>query len=244
MVIVLETDILIQWKQRHLEKHLKTHDDRNVGFIYDGIVDIDEWSKTTKKRACFFLKEAYMKDVREETDLCEWLCNGNVIKLWHTVADWVYAVQNVTTNFIPAYTDIDSYELARIKSSAVVNIKKSNGTPVSNDADLMKYVTDDADLIQKQLYEIAPEIIVCGNTTYFLELVFGAKTDEKGLIVENANYNGFEIDHKELNRKGFYWAGDTLIIDFCHPANRFDRMGKYYAFAALYQQALKEKGCS
>lgn len=222
VVITLKTDLQHQWRNKHIEKGYGK-------FIYDGIVDLEEWAKSSKK-VCFFLKEAYLKSDSEYGDLCEWLKDGNVKRMWHTVSDWVFALNKIEVSLIPSYNEIDDNESERIKTISVVNIKKSEGYSNSKNDNLISFVEEDARFIKQQIEDIAPKIIVCGNTTYFFQIAVGNE------------FKGFEINYDQLNLKGFFWAGDTLIIDFCHPANRFDRMGKYYAFAALYQQALKEKG--
>ncbi|MBQ8027208.1 MAG: hypothetical protein IJ261_03725 [Clostridia bacterium] len=229
----MKSKTLDKWFERHREKGYKK-------FIYDGIVNEDEWEKSDVK-VCFFLKEAYLLGSEESADLCRWLDQGLNKRMWHTVADWIFALESVTDSSIPSFDFIpksDSEETARIKSCAIINIKKSDGKPNSEKNDLLDFLKEDSDLIREQFEEIKPEIIVCGNTAYFFQIAFGAEVNSKGSLISNAKYNGVEIDRNELGRKGFVSAGDKLIIDFCHPANRFDRMGKYYAFSTLYQQAL------
>lgn len=231
------TDLQKKWHKYHKSKGLSK-------FIYDGIVNEDLWAASNKK-IMFLLKEAYLKNNETEANLCKWFNEGPIWKMWWTVSDWVYALQNVTSEWIPAYYDFsyNNHDEAteRIRSSAVVNLKKSEGESNTDFNNLMKFVDNDKDYIKAQILEINPEIIVCGNTHYCLEVVFDAERDNKGTIIKPANYKGFTFAHDDLENKGFAWAGDTLIINFCHPANRFDRMGKYYALSALYQQALKEK---
>lgn len=231
------TAVQHEWKERHQNKGLNK-------FIYDGIVNENLWEKA-EKRITLFLKEAYLKEDVSEGNLCRSLNKWTVWKMWRTVSDWIYALQNVTVKSIPAYhsfnfNDNDTSS-ERVRSISVVNIKKSEGKSSSDHDDLMNFVKVDSDLIQRQISEINPEIIVCGNTGYYFEIVYGAELDKKDNIISNAKYNGIEINHKDFNEKGYIWAGDTLIINYCHPANHFHRQGKYYAFAALYQQALIEK---
>lgn len=227
----MDTNLLNEWKTKHLDKGY-------TGFIADGIVNKDKWDKSSAK-ICFLLKEAYT--TQDSVDLCRWLDDNHHPRLWHTVSDWVYALQNVTETDIPPFTEIDSNETERLRTIAIVNIKKSNGTANSDFSELLKFAQDDFEFIKKQIQEISPNIIVCGNTEYFFQIVYGAKTNEKEEIIGNCTYRGTEIDHRIMHEKGFIWANDTLIMNVCHPANRFSRMGKYYAFAALYQQALREK---
>ena len=231
------TELQKQWQKEHQEKGLGK-------FIFDGIVNENLWAVSDKK-ILFLLKEAYLKGKETEGNLCKWFNEGPIWKIWWVVSDWIYALQNVTLENIPAYYDFnynDSEESTkRVRSSAVVNLKKSEGKSNTDFDNLMKFVENDKEYIKAQILEINPDIIVCGNTHYCLEVVFDARRDEKGSIESNAIYNGYPFNHSELENKGFVWVGNTLIINFCHPSNRFDRQRKYYALAALYQQALKEK---
>lgn len=231
-----QTQTQEEWKTRHQNKGLNK-------FIYDGIVNEDLWAASNKK-IMFLLKEAYLKNNETEGNLCKWFNEGPIWKMWKVVSDWIFAMQNVTVDNIPAYHSFDYNDsdasTERVRSISVVNIKKSEGQTSSDYNDLMNFAENDSDMIQRQIAEISPKIIVCGNTGYYFEIVYGAEF-EKNKIKSNAVYNGYEIDHNEFDNKKFVWAGDTLIIDFCHPANHFHRQGKYYALAALYQQALKEK---
>ena len=222
--------VLKIWHQRHKEKGYKK-------FVYDGIVDLSLWKNSPQ--VCFFLKEAHLKEDLESENLCNMLKDYDIWRMWKVVADWIYGICNTTISYIPAFTKIrndnEDNPNKRVRSSAIINIKKSNGMPSSEHNDLMRYVGEDSDLIKEQFNEIDPQIIVCGNTAYYFELIFGYNPKQRNSF---ATYNGQKILHKDFLEKGYVWAGNTLIIDFCHPANRFDRKGKYYALCALYQQAL------
>lgn len=224
---------MIKWHESHKSRGLSR-------FIYDGIVNEELWAMSPK--ICFFLKEAYLKDDKEYASLNEWFKDYDVWRMWWVVSDWIYGIENTTVTSIPAFdaAELDKVETAnkRIRSSAVINTKKSNGNTTSNHEDLMEYVDKDRTFIINQFKEVSPEIIVCGNTGYYFEIIFGYDPQKEDT---HAKYNGVEINHNDFNEKGYVWAENVLIIDFCHPANRFMRMGKYYAFCALYQQALKEK---
>lgn len=227
------TENLKEWHNHHLSKGLEK-------FVYDGIVNETLW-KTTKPKICFFLKEAYLKEDEKSANLCEWLSKNDIWRMWWVVSDWIYAIEKTTPQSIPVFDikELDNTENAnqRVRSSAIINIKKSNGKSNSNYDDLLSFAKNDSNFIRKQFNDINPDVIVCGNTRLFFEMVFGYVPKEHTL----AEYRGFSINHDELSKKGYFWAGETLIIDFCHPSNRFMRMGKYYALCALYQAACIEK---
>lgn len=223
------------WSRHHEAKGYKN-------FIYDGIVNATLWA-ASKKKVCFFLKEAYLKNdsIVADNNLCNWLNTNDVWRMWWVVSDWIYAIEHTTASSIPRFSteNLDIVEKAnhRVRSSAIINIKKSDGAPSSTHDDLLLFAHEDQHFIKKQLLSIDPKIIVCGNTRFYFETIFGYDNFEK----RSAEYNGYTINHDEFCEKGYYWAGETLIIDFCHPANYFMRKGKYYALCALYQQACIEK---
>ena len=227
-------ELLNKWRDSHLKRGY-------TKFIYDGIVNKESWDAADKK-ICFFLKEAYLKDDVETADLCDWLNKYDLWRMWWVVSDWIYGIENTTSISISAFDEKLLNEKTpankRVRSAAIINIKKSNGNTNSEHEDLETFANNDKELIKQQFSEIDPQIIVCGNTGYYFETVFGYDPETANSCAE---YNGTKINHEIFNQKGYAWAGNTLIIDFCHPSNRFMRMGKYYAFCALYQQALIEK---
>ena len=226
--------LLDQWREHHLKQGYQK-------FIYDGIINQDLW-RSAEHKICLFLKEAYLKDDAPTADLCNWLNKYDLWRMWWVVSDWIYGIENTTATSISAYNEklLNEKKSAnnRIRSAAIINIKKSNGKSGSEHEDLQTFAQNDKEFIKKQFKEINPKIIICGNTRYYFEIVFGYDPENGNSCAE---YNGITISHENFNKKGYIWAGDALIIDFCHPSNRFMRMGKYYAFCALYQQALIEK---
>lgn len=227
--------ILEELKEKHSKLGLQK-------FIYDGIVNEELWNKGSNKKICFFLKEAYLKNGDESANLCQWLNEYDMWRMWWVVSDWIYGINNTTNTIIPAFDEemLDKTALAneRVRSSAIINVKKSNGKANSEYSELEQFAKNDREFIKRQFEEIKPEIIVCGNTVDLFEIVYGYDSDIKDSYAE---YNEFKIDHDDFNKKGYVLAGDTIILNYCHPANRFMRMGKYYALCALYQQALIEK---
>ena len=165
---MIGSNFLDDWRQHHLKKGY-------TKFIYDGIVNETLW-KNAKPKICFFLKEAYLKENTETADLCKWFNENDLWRMWWVVSDWIYGIENTTTTAIPAFDEekLDKTELAnkRIRSTAVINIKKSNGETNSKHEDLLAFAKDDREFIKKQFEQINPEIIVCGNTGYYFEIIF------------------------------------------------------------------------
>ena len=126
-----------------------------------------------------------------------------------------------------------------LQNISVVNVKKSDGEPHSKWENLVKYAKDDADLLRREIDLISPDVIVCGNNSSLLRIVYGASVDEKG----NVCHDG-AIDEKSywfMHDNGYLWFDDKLIIDFYHPANQFPKMMNFYTLCCIYQKALKKK---
>lgn len=229
-----------EWQERHFKKG-------NDFFNQDGIVNYNVWEQQTTKRICFFLKEAHQRDYHIWS-LTEWLCNENggagaVQKMWHTVAEFTYGLLNTTANSIPPYADAkalsESEKSALLQKIAIVNVKKSEGKSNSKWADLIDYAKNDADLIRRELDIIDPDIIVCGNNSSLLRIVYGAEVDSKNKVLHNGRID--ENLYNFMDENGYVWLEDKLIIDFWHPANQFPKIMNFYTLCCIYQKALEEK---
>lgn len=209
-------------------------------FIEDGIVNEDIWFRQDKsKRICFFLKEAYLLE-EDKSDNLKWnlakaLNDGFLKRMWHSVADWTYGIQNTTENCIPAYITLSNEaKIAELHKISVVNCKKSSGKSKTDWNEIERIVSEEAiaDFIRNELKIIDPGIIVCGNNAILLYKYIFKETDG-GL-----NQDEFR---KMLDSKHFCRWNDILIIDFYHPANQYPKFMNYYSLCAVYQQALMER---
>jgi hypothetical protein len=99
-------------------------------------------------------------------------------------------------------------------ASAVVNVKKSNGTSRSEEKDIARYVRADAGFLARQIEIIDPDVIVSGNVWY--EALFPGAIRVHDLVL--------------------VWK-DRWIIDFWHPANQFPDLLNYHAFASVVRSA-------
>ena len=228
-----------EWQNRHFRIG-------NKYFVRDGTINQRIWD-SQNIRICFFLKEAYQKDA-PIWDLTKWLCNENggdgaVVKMWRTVAEFTYGLLNTNESNIPSYSQAKSLTQSDrsklLQNISVVNVKKSNGESHSEWSDLVKYAKADADLLCREIDLISPNIIVCGNNSSLLRIIYGASVDEKG----NVYHDGI-IDEKSycfMNDNGYFWFDNKLIIDFYHPANQFPKIMNFYTLCCIYQKALKEK---
>jgi len=204
-------DLLLQeWAKRHLEKGYH-------GFKKDGIIDPNRWENTTPK-VLFVLKESYdgPKDLRKEileTGCAKW-------KIWWTVAYWCYAchyvAQSGTLPQFPAANPAACNEASDLfLSSAIINIKKSNGQHPSSNDDLEHYVNEDADLIRQQIEIINPNILISGNVWWAQKLWPDAR-------------QVYDL---------VWRTGDRLLVNFWHPAHRLDNELFYYTLGCVLMNA-------
>lgn len=226
--LVQEIDLLMEeWATRHRDKGW-------ANFISDGVVNAEAYEKSGLK-ICFFLKEAYTKE--EDWSLTEWLNTGAITKMWGRVAEWTYGIRNVTITDIPTKPQLTREQKAElIKSIAVVNVKKSNGNIQSDYADLLQYAVEDCNYLKREMDMLKPDVIVCGNNSSLLRLLYGAEVTDKNKV----SMDGI-IDAEYMRKNGYAFLGNQIIIDYYHPANQYPSMLNYYTVCSLYQQALKRK---
>lgn len=222
--------LMEEWKASHKNKGL-------VSFISDGAVNVEAYVGS-KLKICYFLKEAYSKDNDEDWDLAGWLDSGAMTRMWSNVAEWTYGILSTTTTNIAHKPQLTNQEkTALLRSVSVVNVKKSNGKVQSDYDDLLSYASEDKEFLKRELEILNPDVIVCGNISSLLRLLYGATVQSKnGVSAEGL------IDAEYLSKNGYAFAGKQIIIDYYHPANHYPSMLNYYTICSLYQQALKMKG--
>ncbi len=216
-------EIYIKESEQLLKKWKETPSHKKNVFISDGIIDLEKWG--SHKKILLILKEAYGSD--EDWSLTETIKNewkGPKYKVWWTVSYWLYLLNKTTKDFVPLFPkDNEIKECVEfLLSSAILNIKKSNGKSSSENDDLKKYVTSDKDFILKQIELINPDIILCGNTGQFLFPEI------------------FSECNKIENTQWFYRWKERMIIDYWHPANQYPDELCYYALGQLYQRILEK----
>lgn len=218
-------------KTRYEKEHKSVWDayrakyqERNSYLFEDGIVDLDNY-----RGVLFLLKEAYSKKQK----LGKWNLVANLgeqgpWKMWHRVSEWVYGIEHTTVNRIaPFHSFSNEEERLALSHLAVVNVKKINGSSVSNDEDLGKYVEDNRELLRREIESVQPQIIVCGNTFSYLQMIFDIKIERK---CDNWYY--------WLSLEGL---SDVLALDYYHPAVQYPALLTYYGITNIYQQALINK---
>lgn len=220
--------LMVQWNAAHKERGMKC-------FISDGAVNAAAY-EAAAPRICFFLKEAYSKDSDSDWSLTEWLSGGAMTRMWGTVAEWAYGLSHTTALCIPKKPQLSHEEkTALLRSIAVVNVKKSGGVSSSDYANLLEHAAKDQSFLRRELDILQPEVIVCGNNSSLLRLLYGASLSN-GKVSQDG-----DIPYHFMHRNGYAIVEGKIILDFYHPANQYPAIMNYYTICSLYQQALKEK---
>lgn len=186
---------------------------RGKAFARDGIIDLHRW-RLAKPKVLFLLKEAY-HDSSQEWDYREYLNEWSAKDkpTLRNAAYWCYAIYHVAHGNLPALpSDQGEYSKAIecLRSGAIVNVKKSAGQRNSSDKNIAWYAARDKRIILKQIDQINPDIVVCGNTWQFIE-----KWWPRNVKVS----------------AGVYRVARRIFVDFCHPSDRGSDELKYYALA-------------
>ena len=208
-------ELLSNWQARHTDGT----------FISDGPIDPSRWSDA-KPRVLFLAKEAYgYKGPGQTWDLPEVVREEKKPgKFWWTLGYWAYGIQHqLRTGGIPSspWTG-GQHGIEEVKESvlqsAILNLKKSDGLPGSNDDDLRQYVRNDGDLLRRQVECLSPDVMVCCYTWHLVK-------DQVWADAESISERVFRVD-------------DILVLDFWHPANRYPDVLCYFAALGLLQRAL------
>ncbi|HFQ5215898.1 TPA: hypothetical protein ACGUW3_004509, partial [Vibrio vulnificus] len=210
--------IFDEWKNREIHK--------GKFFITDGVIDIDRWEQSSFK-ILFILKEAYSgtPDSEGEWDLASYLNQGLHAlrgKMWKTVSQWCLGIQKLVISgevciFDESYKGNMEFDDA-LRGCAVINLKKSSGYSSSNNADLRQYVESDWDLIEAQIDELKPDLIVCGSTWPLIKS---------------------KIPHEKCG-EWLYKSDRHYFVDFWHPANQYPNKLNYYSLLTALKLSIQE----
>jgi len=226
---------VLTYNDEHSEHQLVIDHNQN-GFIADGLICPEEWSRR-KPKILFVLKEAYC-DRATEYNLCDELCNdGPWGSVWNRCAEWSYGItESSAASPIPAYANLNR-ELANkyLRRVAVLNLKKSDGLSSSSLSEIEKYAEYDRAEIKREIEIINPDIIICGYVFSILQ----------NCVYEKSLMGSGEFADK-WNNNWYYWTTamtgrPTLVIDFYHSANHFPAVLNYYALTGIYYQAIRDQ---
>ncbi len=188
-------------------------------FIRDGIIDRERWDKAGP-RVLLLLKEAY--GTLEATAAQSWDLrlvlreNAPAWQTWLPSAYWCHAIHQLWSGRLPPFPEGRDGVSESLRSSAIVNIKKSGGRSRSDHAEIERIAREDGPLIRKQIDLIDPQIVVCGYTWGHVRHLWGSPPVFYDML---------------------YRADNRVFVDFWHPSNRYPKQLSYYALAALLQNS-------
>ncbi len=166
-------------------------------FSDDGVLVDEIWNLTSPK-ILFLLKEPNSNfiNIRGKGYLPQ---TGNSHLFWRNINIWQYIIAEYWNKRTPSFDEIYKIKENEVNSIAYVNLKKCNdNNSTSVPLEIGEYVEQDKLFLQKQIELIDPEIIVCGRTMNYFNVLF----------------NSIKIT------KNIFRYKNTLVIDFYHPACR------------------------
>ena len=191
------------------EKHLQ---DRGLDqYTLDGAINPEKWA-ASKVKVLFLLKENYGYQecgIVRISDLAHgWLDDGipTYLKSVPLAASIEIALQRnrpLSQDEINSVANNSELLHATLDKMAVVNIKKHSGNSKSNDAEIRDESRMNASLLNAQISELAPTIIVAGGTVCWHSLVF-----DIGLFDSVQECQKFEA----------VICGNTVLCHSNHPA--------------------------
>ena len=200
--------------QMQVEEDIKNfYNKANIEPIFDGILDVEGYSKS-KLKIMWILKEPY-DDFDEHGNPVGggWKFSDLLIKdpsefirpqpTWNMIAFSSYAILN-NMSFKEIDADVSWDDLQEVlRSIAVINISKLPGLPTSIDGHIFDFLVQNRDLIFKQIVGYEPDIVIGGNTLMHFE---------KLGYFEGFN---FDIDHTQN-----FYNDKQFFIDAYHPSRR------------------------
>jgi hypothetical protein len=198
------------------------HKGEIYNFVNDGILDYEAWFNQDLPRIMFLMKETTRNSGWTEIsgNPIDTLKYGDSrlqkpLPIWQNVMRWKYAIKEAAAgklakNF-PALANLpEALNNWHMNDIAWVNIKKSAGETISNQADLRKHAINDRDFLREQIDLIKPSVILCGYTFFCYEEIY-----------ETDAYNKKRKDDScSLIGDGIILHKDRIIFDFYHPRIR------------------------
>lgn len=189
-----------------------SYESGDIDFIYDGATDPQKWLESPWRIMCL-LKEAHgggrwnhADAIRKDHGLLK--TGGTANQAVHNrMVEWLSVIEsNLDDNCFDVEADRNQgHPRGRdtMLRSAWVNIKKADGLPYSNAADLHAVAMRDADFLKRQIDLLKPRVILCGAT-------FGIVRDILFPDSEPIKWTQFSY----LSHTGI------VLIDYVHPARK------------------------
>lgn len=186
----------------------------NQIFIQDGIISSEKW-KSSEFKILFLLKEAYTNDGKDFS-LIDWLNHNdlNRHRMWKNLSIWAFLIQSTLKgNHIQNLPlNLTSEMDDALKSSAIINLKKSNGKSKTDPLDLEEYSKKDKEYLKYQISSINPDIVFCGYTFGYIK--------------------NWLLDIEPIGDR-VYSSSNVIWIDFWHPANQFPKILNFHALKSI-----------
>jgi hypothetical protein len=189
-------------------------------FIKDGIVNKSLYN-SSREKILFIAKEHNLhSDYNKETyaaDYRTWWEDHVHLGFSVRISEWAHGIEN---GFITPYETITkSQREIALKSIAFINVKKTAGKASANSKTISGYIGRSQSLLQHQISEIAPTLIVCCfRYDNYPEQLFD--------IIMNKSESGTFSYGK--------WNG-IVIINFFHPSCRKNKKWLYEELGVAYK---------
>lgn len=227
-------ELMLLWQRWHTESGKER-------FILDGIVSPSTFKGQNEPKICFILEEGYYTpetDYEKDPDLNNpWnkyiqQVDGHYIYdfrknlqceapwyMWNRVAFMTASV----LNGLGFPTDVE-HALSKI---AVINLKKSEGVPQSDlYGDIINYIYNDKELLQKQIEMIDPDMFICGRT---FDVCCCAGLFDESHMTSICDFSSGSGLYKAMK------YGNKIILDTYHPSAPrlgYDKFQKEFASKA------------
>jgi hypothetical protein len=189
------------------EEWKKAVSEYGKSFISDGIVNEIYFQGTTPK-VLFLMKESNDPSDEADWDLAKFFNKELKYNFARRISEWAWGI---IKNF-PPLEKASSEDLHNaLKSTAIVNLKKSGGGTSTDIEVLKRHVKMNKEFLLKQIDLIRPNIIIGGL----------GQTAIWELFIENIKFinSGYDLKIARFN--------DFKIVDFYHPSYRVPRAMSY-----------------
>jgi len=189
------------------EKWIKAVPEYKDSFYKDGIIDEEEYAKSSKK-VLFIGKEP--NDPGGSGDFREWFRQRDKpLYFANRMCEWAYGILNDFPPLEKLPTTLEEKKKILMKI-AFMNLKKSGGGSIADHQVIKNVVERDRDFICEEISIISPDLIIGMSITDFWSTFFDdIKFKESGYDVKFAKF------------------GSYVVIDFYHHSQRGPRAGMY-----------------
>lgn len=194
--------------------------DNSGVFIKDGIINNDLFSNSREK-TLFIGKEHNLSKKYNEKDYAAdyriWWEEHVHLTFSVRISEWAFGIED---SFFKSYDQISEDDrIKALKSIAFINVKKTAGRATAHSKTICGYINASRSLLQQQILEIAPTLIICG------------------FRYNNYPNHLFEIEMSKSETGTFSygkWNGID-IINFFHPSSRKNKKWLFAELALAYK---------